>query len=323
MNIITTLKVLRKYLNTFIKLLIFIGLGVVLYKQVLSNTDLKIALKSLKENLIDGRGWFMMVLILTVINWSLETVKWRLLVNRLDQISFFRAFLGILLGISFSLFTPNRLGEYGGRVLVLKHHRIAAIVSTLIGSYSQIVANMSIGGFALIIFLWKYMHLHIYYIIAISSVYIILAGFLFVSYFNIDIVSVLFKKYSVFKKISEYVEVVKQYSANDLKRLLILSVFRYGIYCMQFFLLLKVFKTGLKWIDGVVLIPNVFFVQGILPTMAIFDVSLRGQVAVQFISDFAQGEMFQVVAASLVLWFINLIVPSLIGGFFALFFKFE
>lgn len=317
------MKVLRKYLNTFIKLLIFIGLGVVLYKQVLSNTDLKIALKSLKENLIDGRGWFMMVLILTVINWSLETVKWRLLVNRLDQISFFRAFLGILLGISFSLFTPNRLGEYGGRVLVLKHHRIAAIVSTLIGSYSQIVANMSIGGFALIIFLWKYMHLHIYYIIAISSVYIILAGFLFVSYFNIDIVSVLFKKYSVFKKISEYVEVVKQYSANDLKRLLILSVFRYGIYCMQFFLLLKVFKTGLKWIDGVVLIPNVFFVQGILPTMAIFDVSLRGQVAVQFISDFAQGEMFQVVAASLVLWFINLIVPSLIGGFFALFFKFE
>lgn len=317
------MKVLSKYLNTFIKLLIFIGLGVVLYKQVLSNTDLKIALKSLKENLIDGRGWFMMVLILTVINWSLETVKWRLLVNRLDQISFFRAFLGILLGISFSLFTPNRLGEYGGRVLVLKHHRIAAIVSTLIGSYSQIVANMSIGGFALIIFLWKYMHLHIYYIIAISSVYIILAGFLFVSYFNIDIVSVLFKKYSVFKKISEYVEVVKQYSANDLKRLLILSVFRYGIYCMQFFLLLKVFKTGLKWIDGVVLIPNVFFVQGILPTMAIFDVSLRGQVAVQFISDFAQGEMFQVVAASLVLWFINLIVPSLIGGFFALFFKFE
>lgn len=294
-----------------------------LYRQVLSNTDLREALQSLKVNLIDGRGWFMIVLILTCLNWTLETIKWKSLVNRLDNISFGRAFLGVLLGVSFSLFTPNRLGEYGGRVLVLKHHRIAAIVSTLIGSYSQIVANMSIGGLALIIFLWKYMHLHIYYILALCSAYAILAGFLFISYFNIDIVSVLFKKYSIFKKISEYVEVVRQYTGNDLRKLLMLSVCRYGIYCMQFYLLLKVFKTGLKWMDGVVLIPNVFFVQGVLPTMAIFDVSLRGQVAVQFISDYAQGEMFQVVAASLVLWFINLIVPSLIGGFLALFYKFE
>lgn len=294
-----------------------------LYKQVFSNTDLKIALQSLKTNLIDGRGWFMMVLILTCVNWTLETIKWRSLVNRLDKIGFRRAFLGILLGISFSLFTPNRLGEYGGRVLVLKHHRLAAIVSTLIGSYSQIVANMSIGGLALLIFLWKYMHVHIYYIVALSSVYACLAIFLFVSYFNIDIVSVLFRKYSIFKKISEYVDIVKKYSISDLRNLLLLSFGRYGIYCMQFYLLLKVFKTGLKFSDGIVLIPNVFFVQGILPTMAIFDVSLRGQVAVQFISDYAQGEMFQVVAASLVLWFINLIVPSLIGGFFALFFKFE
>ena len=92
---------------------------------------------------------------------------------------------------------------------------------------------------------------------------------------------------------------------------------------MQFFLLLKVFRTGVKWLDGLVLIPNVFFIQGILPTMAIFDVSLRSQVALQILSEHATGAMFQVVAASLVLWFINLIIPACIGGILALFTKFN
>lgn len=317
------MKVQRKYLNTFIKLIIFIGLGYVLYRQVFTNSDVTTALASLKENLIHGRGWFVIVVILTFINWSIETVKWRFLVNRLDNISFRRAFLGVLFGISFSLFTPNRLGEYGGRVLVLKHHRIAAIVSTLIGSYSQIVANMTIGGLACVIYLWKYMHLSPYLVFSAGVIYLCLTAFLFISYFNIDVISVIFKRYNIFKKIAKYVEIVRQYSSNDLKKLLFMSTLRYGTYCMQFFLLLKVFRTGVKFADGIVLVPNVFFVQGILPTMAIFDVSLRGQVAMQIISDVATGELFQVVAASLVLWFINLIVPALLGGLFALFFKFE
>lgn len=316
------MKVQRKYLNTFIKLIIFIGLGYVLYKQVFTNSDVKTALASLKENLIHGRGWFVIVLLLTIINWSIETVKWRFLVNRLDNISFRRAFLGVLFGISFSLFTPNRLGEYGGRVLVLKHHRIAAIVSTLIGSYSQIVANMTIGGLACVIYLWKYLHLSPYLVFSAGVIYLCLTTFLFISYFNIDVVSVIFKKYSIFQKIAGYVEVVKQYSLQDLRKLLLMSTLRYGTYCMQFFLLLKVFRTGVKLADGIVLVPNVFFIQGVLPTMAIFDVSLRGQVAMQIISDVATGELFQVVAASLVLWFINLIVPACLGGLSILTFKF-
>ncbi len=317
------MKELRKYLNPFIKLIIFAGLGYALYKQVFTNADVKSALKALESNLIHGRGWFVLVLILTGLNWTVETIKWKFLVNKLDKITFKRAFLGILFGISFSLFTPNRLGEYGGRVLVLKHHRIAAIVSTLIGSFSQIVVNMSIGGFFCIIYLSQYLKINTYFVFSVGLLYILLAAFLWVSYFNVEIVTILFKKYSIFKKMAPYVDTVKKYNAQDLRKLLIYSTWRYGIYCMQFFLLLKVFRTGVKWLDGLVLIPNVFFIQGILPTMAIFDVSLRSQVALQILSEHATGAMFQVVAASLVLWFINLIIPACIGGILALFTKFN
>ncbi len=317
------LSISNKYLNTFVKLAIFIGLGFVLYKQVFTNADVRQALQSLKGNLFQSRGLFGIVLILTVVNWAFETVKWRKLVNRLDQISFKEAFFGILLGISFSLFTPNRLGEYGGRVLVLKKNRIAAIVSTLIGSYSQIAVNMTLGGLACIIYLWKYLHVSLYLVFSVWVIYLILAVFLFISYFNLEVVSIVFRKYSIFKKISPYIDVVKKYTSEDLKFLLVISILRYATYCLQFLLLLKVFRAGVQFLDGLVLIPNVFFVQSVLPTMAIFDVSLRGQLALQFISEYAGGELIQIIAASLVLWFINLIIPSLIGGFIALFYKFD
>lgn len=299
------------------------GLGYVLYTQVFFNIDVKESLSTLRVNLLEGRGWFVMALVLTVFNWSVETVKWRFLVNKISAIGYSKAFLGVLLGIAFSLFTPNRLGEYGGRVLVLKHHRIAAIVSTLIGSYSQIVVNMSLGGLACFIFLWKYFGLDSYLLLTAGVIYVGMLVFLLLTYFNIDLTSDILGRYSIFNRVTKYINVVKIYPSKDLRKLLFLSSIRYVTYCMQFILLLKVFKAGVKFCDGVVLIPNVFFVQGFLPTMAIFDLSLRGEVAITIISQFASGEHFQVVAASIVLWFINLIVPSLIGGVLALFFKFR
>ena len=82
------LKELRKYLNPFIKLIIFGGLGYALYKQVFTNADVKDALHALEDNLIHGRGWFILVLILTGLNWAIETIKWKFLVNKLDKTIF-------------------------------------------------------------------------------------------------------------------------------------------------------------------------------------------------------------------------------------------
>ncbi|MCO5248467.1 MAG: flippase-like domain-containing protein [Chitinophagales bacterium] len=317
------MEVRYKYLNTILKLIFFIGLSIALYRRVFTNEDFHGAIFALKENLIHGRGFFVIAVLLSFLNWSVESVKWKSLVTKLTPISFGKSFLGILFGIAFSLFTPNRLGEYGGRVLVLKDHKIAAIVSTLIGSYSQIVVNMTIGGIAGFIYLWKYVHLSPYLLFTVSIFFLIWMVFLFVSFFNIEIVSVLFRKYSFFKKIAEYVDVVKLYQFHELRNLLFLSFFRYSIYCLQFFLLLKVFRVGIHFFEGIVLIPSVFFLQSILPTMAIFDLSLRGQIAVEIIGTYAKGGLVVVVAASTVLWFINLIVPSIIGGVVALFYKFN
>lgn len=317
-----TFATLRQYINPLIKFSIFVGLGFVLYKQVFKNTDLSEAFSYLSEETTGRFPMLLLVFLLMLLNWTLETMKWRLLVNRLDQISFFKAFQGILFGVAFSLFTPNRLGEYAGRVMALKHHRIAAIVSTLIGSYSQIVVNTIVGAFAFFIYLLLFRELEIYWLLTYLLFFIGAVFFLLVSYFNLDIASVLFNRYSVFKKIAPYVDVVKTYSAGDLRVLLVLSAMRYGVYCLQFYALLKFFKSGVPFEFAVVLLPVVFFMQSVLPSLAIADVSIRGEIALQVISDYAVGGALSVVAASVLLWFINLIIPALFGGLAALSFRF-
>ena len=314
--------ILRKFLNPLIKIIIFGGLSYVLYKQVFKSDDVNEMLQLLQTDAAGRLPLVILVFLLMFVNWSLETIKWRLLVNRLDNIDFLRAFQGVLFGVAFSLFTPNRLGEYGGRVLVLRHNRIAAIVSSLIGSYSQIVVNMIVGGTAFLLYLIFFKHISAYLSVTIGGFLVLGVVFLLVSYFNIDVVSIIFNRYSIFRKIAPYVEVVKTYSSADLRILLFFSALRYLTYALQFQLLLKFFKTGVEFFDALVLIPSVYFLQAIMPTMAIVDVSLRGEIAFQIIGQQAHGGELKVVAASVLLWLINLIIPAIIGAVAALGFHF-
>ncbi|HEX3769166.1 MAG TPA: hypothetical protein VHT72_12360, partial [Puia sp.] len=54
---------------------------------------------------------------LMVINWSLETAKWKIALMPIQTVSFFRALKAILAGTCIASFTPNRVGEYLGRML--------------------------------------------------------------------------------------------------------------------------------------------------------------------------------------------------------------
>ena len=56
------------------------------------------------------------------LNWSIEAIKWRLLIKKMQPITFIEALKGVLSGVAVGTFTPNRIGEFGGRILYLKEH---------------------------------------------------------------------------------------------------------------------------------------------------------------------------------------------------------
>ncbi len=92
---------------------------------------------------------------LAFVNWGIEARKWQLLIRHLQHVSYFVAFKSVLSGVTLSLNLPNRIGEYGGRILYIEQgNRIKAISLSIAGSMSQLIITllMGCGGLIFILF---------------------------------------------------------------------------------------------------------------------------------------------------------------------------
>ena len=312
----------NKLLNTLIKVLMFGGLLFVLYRQLFSNEKMDIAYQHFLLN-FDGNFLLLsFVILLMVANWSIESIKWKLLIDKLHPISWLEAIEGILFGVTFSLFTPSRIGEFGGRVFALNTDRKEAIVSTIIGSLAQIVVNLSLGALGLLIYSIWYEKMDNYFLFAFIFIYVLMVAAIHFCFYNLDAVSTKFSNFSIFKRIYKYIHIIDLYSNKDFLKLEILSIIRYGIYCLQFVLLLYFFGFQLSFSTAMILVAAIFFVQTINPiNIALIDFGFRGNVAAYFLAGFTANPI-AIIATTITLWFINLIIPAIVGGISALRFRF-
>lgn len=312
----------NKLLNATIKILIFGGLLLVLYKQLFSNEKMDATYEHFLLNFHGNYLLLTLVIVLMIVNWALEGIKWKMLIDKLHPITWLEAFEGILFGVTFSLFTPSRIGEFGGRIFALNTDRKQAIVSTMLGSAAQIVINLSLGAFGLLLYSFLYEKLDAYFLFAFISIYILMVIAIHFAFYNLDVISTKFARFSIFKKIYKYIHIIDLYSNKEFFHLELLSGLRYGIYCFQYVLLLKFFGFQLPFFTAMITVATIFFVQTINPiNIALIDFGFRGNVAAYFLAGFT-GNPIAIIATTVTLWFINLIVPAIIGGISALRFTF-
>ncbi len=312
----------NKILNAAIKLLIFGGLLLVLYRQLFGNENIDTAYEHFMLNFHGNYFLLTCVFILMVLNWSIEAVKWKFLIDKLHPISWMDALQGILFGVTFSLFTPSRIGEFGGRVFALNINRKEAIVSTILGSIAQIVVNLTLGALGLLVYVILFEKIDNYLLFAFVFMYLLLVGAIHFCFYNLDVVSTKFSNFSIFKKVYKYIHIIDLYSNRNFLKLELYSIARYLIYCLQFVLLLKFFGFHLSFFTAMVLVASIFFVQTVNPiNIALVDFGFRGNVAALFLSTFTDNPI-AIIATTITLWFINLIIPAIIGGIAALRFSF-
>lgn len=293
-----------------------------LYKQLYVDIDFRKALVEFWQNTSNNSYLILLVVVLMLLNWSLETMKWKFLIDRFHYISWNDAVKGILFGVTFSMFTPSRVGEFGGRVMALQTDRLQAIVSTLIGSMAQMVVNLSIGSLAVLGYLMITHQLDYYLLIAVGAIVLILIIGVHFCYYNLDIVNRLVNNHSYFTKIKRYIDNILLYSSPDFCRIEIYSFLRYCIYSLQYFLLLHYFSIPLSPTQAILLIPTIFFIQTVNPfNIALLDFGFRGNVALFFLSEHCNNPI-QIIATTTLLWFINLIIPAVLGSIAALKFNF-
>ncbi len=270
----------------------------------------------------DNFWWFILVMLMMFINWSIEAVKWQFVMRRLESISFLRSLEAVFSGITISFFTPNRIGEYAGRVFLLREaNRIEATFVTVLETFSQLIITLIFGSLASIIYLQLYSTIPEYLENAIIVLLLTVTAGSLLFFFNIALTQSLFRKLRFSENWNRYLKVFSSFPNKDLWRLLLLSLFRYLVFSGQFYILLKLFGVELTYPTALMLIAVTYLVMSVVPTFALTELGVRGAIATFFFSQ-ATGNLQGVINASFCLWLLNLALPALLGIFFVFEFKF-
>jgi len=278
----------------------------------------------------------LLVIFLMLVNWCIESYKWKYLIRKIEKVSFIKSFEAVMTGISVSTFTPNRTGEYLGRVFILERgSRIEGALITFLGSLSQLLITILAGIVSLIlciplifgqnIVFSGYLYFGLLTLVSAFGICLLLF------YFNISFLTTLREKILRYKlkKYQRFFRVFALFRFRELFITILLSLGRYLIFSFQYFLLLKMFSIPVSIGDALVLVSLVFFLVTVVPTIALTELGVRGTVALYLFGLYFSkkgvyaGEYnIAVVSASTLLWIINLAIPAIAGTFFVFRLKF-
>ena len=269
-----------------------------------------------------------LVILMMFLNWFLESLKWRFLISKIEKVTIRRSIRAIFSGITVSTFTPNRVGEYGGRVFCLENaDRIQAVLITIIGSMAQLVITIVFGLIGILLLpnlmpVFDMLLSEIIFAYPIMLFSIILLNALLVTLFlNASFFSVVLSKVKFLKKFAKYNDVFSFYNSSELLEVLLYSLARYFVFTTQFFILLQVFEVDVTYIDAIILITTMLFVISIIPTIAITEIGVRGSISL-FLFGLVSANTLGILSATFVMWVINLLLPALIGTIFIFTLKF-
>lgn len=301
-----------KVLNYAIGLIVAIWMGIIIYRQINAKAEpqywqqFDITLWTTQRKLFLLTSFF-----LILINWGFEAIKWQILLKKVEQISFLRSLRSVFTGISVSIITPNRVGEYAGRIIYLKsRNRITGIAANIVGSIAQFI---SAGAFGILGLLYYSTQVHYFWFapwLIIGSLLVLLL--LIFAYTHLEKVETLFGAWAWFKKYKKYISIIGRYNKTDLLKLIALSSLRYFIFASQNYLLLLALGLSMNSISTFAAIFSVFWCLAVLPSLALAELPLRTQMGYYFLGQIADQPL-AIMAASFGLWCINLIFPAIIG----------
>ena len=302
--------------------LVFCLLALSIYHQLQRQPNWKESYHHIQHALTGTGIWKLwLAIILMLVNWGIEARKWQIVIRRIQPISFIQSWKAIFTGTTMAFFTPNRVGEYVGRILYIEDNkRIQAISLTIVCSIAQLLVTLVAGLAALI---------HMKEVIAQKQpadtsllfwintlLYITAFGALILTlfYFRLAWLVRWIEKIPRIERFIRHIRVLDSFNATILLRILSLSVIRYTVFIGQYYLLFAVFDVSLNPQQVFASIGVVFLVLAVVPTIAVItELGVRWKASIELVQFFSTNT-WGVLATSLSVWIINLVIPALIGS---------
>ena len=259
-------------------------------------------------------GYLFLFLGITIANWFFEIKKWQTITTVIKKISFAEAAKQSLAALTVSLATPNRIGDYGAKVFYFeKQHRKKIVLLNFVSNAFQLLTTI-IFGIAGLFLVFPKLRIDL-------PEYKIILGFLilvlvtFAAYF--------FRKKEWFIKgftIKNVWNYFKNISFSIKLETFSYSIIRYLLFSSQFYFLLQFFGANISFLETIPFITSMYLVVSILPMFILFDVIVKGSIAVWLLSIININETV-VLTTVFTMWLLNFILPAILGGFYVIKFK--
>jgi len=243
-----------------------------------------------------------LVVLLMPFNWLLESYKWKMLTKPIKAISLKSALKGVLSGLSLAFITPHGIGDYIGRIAMIKSENRSRLVgSLLLGRGMQMFVTLLFGLIGVYFVLGWSVFMTLGVIALIGLVILLLIT-------KVKVIS----KSNWLKKLLYYFDIISEFDFAFVFKLLFVSALRYVVFATQFIIVLGLFVetsilqnlAGTTWI---------LLAKSVLPAFNFLsDLGVREVSAIYFYESY-NVELVSVLSASLTVWIINILAPTLIG----------
>ena len=309
----------KQFFFVLIKISIVIVAFYFIYNKLINNKELNFSdlIKLLIKNDVFSLKNSLIILFLTCFNWIMEILKWQNLVKPWHALGFKDAMKQSLSALTISIITPNRIGEYGAKVLYYnKESRKRILLLNFLGNMSQMFVTTVFGSIGLVVF-------SIHYAIKIN--FYKPALFLIIGLLLIVLTRLFFKKNKL--KLKGFsIEKLKQFLLNYPKKNFLLviwfSLVRYTLFTFQFYFLLHILGVKLSYFTAIIPISSMYLITSIIPTINIFDLVIKGSVGV-YLFKFLGVNPVIILVITTTMWLLNFALPSVIGSYFVLNFNSE
>lgn len=254
--------------------------------------------------------------LLMPVNIFLESTKWRLFINEfIADFDIGDALKSMLCGSFFGFISPNRVGEFLGR---LKHIdagcRSRALTAGYWGGLAQFLVTFSFGiymGGRTIMQHANIKSMDIYTIpIALVIIFIVS-----IIYFNLKVVLIKISSFSWLKKITVKYPLKYDIPKHKLLFILFITILRYLVYVSQYVYLLYFFGVDLSFEVLFSAVSTMLVIHTMFPSVPFIDLGVKGSALVIILDKFSQNEL-GIGLTVFAIWIINIIIPALLGYYF-------
>ena len=259
-------------------------------------------------------AYLWMCIVLMFVNTSLEGCKWYLLANVAEPVGYAKAFSSYLAGVAFSIVTPNRIGEYPGRILYIGSNNTWRFINvSVMGVISQLSGVYIFGLMGLV-----------YYNIAFpTGMAKVALGFCLPA--NVFIIAI-YRKYETWlptlarikwlQRFSIYGRLPNRVPKGRQLTVLGISMLRVAIFTAQYLFLLRWMNVNIPIAGGFFMSALFFWLLAVIPGITLVELGVRGSLSIYLFQQIsiAPPNIVGMVAATAGIWLLNLIIPSIFGS---------